>query len=508
MSSLKRNALANYAGKIWGVLLSVLLVPVYIRILGLDAYGLIGFFAVLMAAASLLDVGLSATMNREMARSRVLPNSRDEANDLARTLIFVYWVIGLVIGFGIYCSSSWIANNWLGTGGLPMDAVAASVAMMGASLALQWPISLYSGGINGLERQVSCNAVLVILGTVRNLGAVLVLVVVSPSITAYFAWQMIASALSVAAFGWLFWHVMPSGTRKPKLNFPLLKGVWGFATGMAASGIVTFLLSQLDKLILSKVLSLTHFGHYNIANQINVVTKMSPASIFSALLPKLTSLYAKQDVSGFARLYSLGCQLVAIVTLPASFVVAAFSYDIIRIWTGSVQIAESSACIASVLIIGSAFNSIMGIPYTATIAAGWATFGLYQNAISAVMIVPLMLVLTNLYGGMGAAFSWLILNLGYIAVSPIFIHRRVLAGNVRDWYLVDVGRPLVISSLVVICAKLALPSDMDLILFFFSLAATWAVAAIACVCTLPEMRIRALDYLAIRKVAESGAAQQ
>lgn len=506
MSSLKKNVLANYAGKVWGVLLSVLLVPVYIRVLGLDAYGLIGFFTVLIAAASLLDIGLSATMNREMARLRAYPDRRDDALDLARTLASVYWLIGLVMGIGIYLSSPWIASEWLGTGKLPFDAVVASVAMMGASLALQWPISLYSGGINGLERQVLCNAVLITLGTVRNLGAVFVLLVFSPTITAYFAWQMFSSAINVVAFGWLFWHIIPAGTRRPHFKLSLLKDVWRFAAGMGASGIVTFMLSQLDKVILSKTLSLSYFGYYNIANQVNVVTKMSPASIYSAFLPKLTSLYAKEDLSGFARLYSLGCQLAAIVTLPGSFVVAAFSYDIIRLWTGSIQIAEMSSGIATVLIIGSAFNSLMGIPYTATIAAGWATFGLYQNSISAVLIVPLMLVLTNLYGGMGAAISWLILNVGYIVISPMFIHRRVFPAGIRDWYMIDVGRPLVISSLVVIFAKIILPHDMHPLTLAASLLATWAAAATMCVYALPEMRVRALEYLTIKKVIDSGTA--
>ena len=45
-------------------------VPVYISYLGIEAYGLIGLFATLQAWLSLLDLGLSPTLNREMARLR------------------------------------------------------------------------------------------------------------------------------------------------------------------------------------------------------------------------------------------------------------------------------------------------------------------------------------------------------------------------------------------------------------------------------------------------------
>jgi O-antigen/teichoic acid export membrane protein len=71
-------------------------VPLYIKFLGIEAYGLIGFFAMLQASFQILDLGLSQTMNREMARYSALRDKAGEARDLVRTLEVVYWAIGLV----------------------------------------------------------------------------------------------------------------------------------------------------------------------------------------------------------------------------------------------------------------------------------------------------------------------------------------------------------------------------------------------------------------------------
>jgi len=43
-------------------------VPVYIDYLGIEAYGLIGVFAILQAWLALLDFGMTPTLAREMSR--------------------------------------------------------------------------------------------------------------------------------------------------------------------------------------------------------------------------------------------------------------------------------------------------------------------------------------------------------------------------------------------------------------------------------------------------------
>ena len=43
-------------------------VPLYLRLLGAEAYGLVGLFTTVMVAATALDLGLGATLNREVAR--------------------------------------------------------------------------------------------------------------------------------------------------------------------------------------------------------------------------------------------------------------------------------------------------------------------------------------------------------------------------------------------------------------------------------------------------------
>src|SRR5690348_7404766 len=100
------NAIANYSGRIWAAALNVAVIPIYVRLLGPEAYGLIGFFAVLQGAIQLFDVGLSATLNRELARLSKQDN-RSEGADLIRTLETLYWTFGLAVAVSVTLTAPW-----------------------------------------------------------------------------------------------------------------------------------------------------------------------------------------------------------------------------------------------------------------------------------------------------------------------------------------------------------------------------------------------------------------
>ena len=65
MISLKRNIIANLAGSGWVALMSFTFIPFYIHFMGIESYGLVGFFMSLQAVLFILDLGLTATAANE-----------------------------------------------------------------------------------------------------------------------------------------------------------------------------------------------------------------------------------------------------------------------------------------------------------------------------------------------------------------------------------------------------------------------------------------------------------
>ncbi len=126
-------------------------------------------------------------------------------------------------------------------------------------------MGLYAGGMRGLERQVLLNGVDACMATCRGVGAVLVLWLVSPTVEAFFVWQIAISATHTGLVAVFLWRNIPTSTRVPCFRVQMLKNTWRFAAGIAGTNLLATILRQMDKVILTRMLSLEMFGYYSLA---------------------------------------------------------------------------------------------------------------------------------------------------------------------------------------------------------------------------------------------------
>ena len=70
---------ANLFGTGWAALLGLAVVPTYLRLIGVEAYGLMSFYMALTTLIQVFDLGLSPALNRELARLSALANAAGDA---------------------------------------------------------------------------------------------------------------------------------------------------------------------------------------------------------------------------------------------------------------------------------------------------------------------------------------------------------------------------------------------------------------------------------------------
>jgi O-antigen/teichoic acid export membrane protein len=198
---------------------------------------------------------------------------------------------------------------------------------------------------------------------------------------------------------------------------------------------LSILLTQLDKIILSRTLSLEQFGYYMLAWNVASLLLRPAGPVLSAWLPRLTQLATLGSTDELARLYHKGAQLVNVLVVPAAIIVAIFSHQILYIYTGNKSLADSAAVALTLLSIGSACNALMHMPYALTLAYGWTKFAIYQNILASLVIVPLTYWASTQYGLDGGGLGWMVVNVLYIALSLKFIHRQYLKTELKQWYI-------------------------------------------------------------------------
>lgn len=461
MSLLRNNIIANFGGRIWTVLIGLAFIPIYIHRLGIEAYGLIGFFLSLQAFFLVLDMGIAATVNRELARYSHTGATSNEMRDLVRTLELLYWPFGLLIAIGIYALSNPIAEHWLNPTKISRHDTAHAIALMGLAAGLQWPTGFYTGGFRGLEKQVALNSLNAIFATLRNVGAVCVLIFYSSTLTAFLWWQVAVASLQTITFGIYLWLLLPKGDRLPKFQIELVMKLRGFALGMTGIVALSFILSQSDKIILPTLLPLNQFGYYALAATAATVLSVVVQPFFLALYPRFSGLVATNDRQKLITLYHQANEYLAVLVASAAAVLSLFAVDILRLWTHDSRLAYNSGHILSILVAGTALNGFMNLPYALQLAYGWTRLALYQNLIAAFLVVPAIYLLGRDFGGVGAAAVWVALNLGYVVLTIPIMHRKLLRGEMKRWYRHDILPPLIGAIITATLARTIEPALPD-----------------------------------------------
>ena len=493
--ALRRDTFANLVGRGWAALAGLVFVPVYIKLLGVEAYGLVGFAATLQIGISLLDVGLATTLTRELARAGGGEGTNGDEiataqrrRDLVRTLEVPYWIAALVIVALVELGAPAIAQRWLHPDQLPTESVATAVRLIGLTIALQFPFTLYEGGLLGMGRQVALNALLVVGATLRFGAVVAVLVWISPTIEAFFVWQVAVTALQTLVGGWLLWSTLPKGSTRAHFRWHVLAGVWRFAAGMAGVTLTAVALTHMDKIVLSKLLSLTEFGYYTLAAAATGILYMLFLPLFQAVFPRFSQLVALGDHRPLSLLYHRSAQAMGVLVIPAATVFALFGREIMLLWTRSPEAAEATRVVVALFAIGTGLHGLMNVPYALQLAAGWTRLALYTNVVAIIMLLPAIVVLAGRYGVVGAGIVWVGLNVGYATIAVGIMHRRLLRGELMRWYVADVGLPLVASMAAAGLVRVAVPAPSGLIGLAVTVGGAFALTYVAAAAATPVGR--------------------
>lgn len=448
MGQFNRNIWANLLGNGWVALTNFAFIPLYIHFLGIEAYGLIGIFATLQAVFGILDMGLGGTLNREMARLSVLPEEPQKLRNLLRTLEVAYWGVAVLIAIATFALAPLIAHHWVHAEHLSPGLVQQTIMIMGLALAFQCPYTLYSGGLLGLQRQVRLNGILVGIATLRSIAIVTILWLVSPTIQAFFICQIAISGLQTFLVHKALWGSLSTTGRKAAFTKELFHDIWRFAAGLSGITIMAVILTQMDKIILSKLVTLEKFAYYTLASAVAMSLYRLSSPVFSATYPRLTQLVALEEQEELKQFYHRTCQLMSVFIIPIAVIGALFAPELLLLWTRNPGIVANTHTILSLLIIGTALNGLMQIPYALQLAYGWTRLAFYSNVAATIILVPLIFFMTWRYGMVGTATVWVLLNSGYVLIVIQITHRYLLRGELWRWYLEDIGLPLVATLLV------------------------------------------------------------
>lgn len=433
--SVKKNAIVNYIKQIYVTLIGILILPFYMRYLGPAAFGLVGFYGVMQAWLRLLDMGFTPALLRQIAFIRG-DSSQDYfvLKKLLRSLEILFFFVAILLVFGIYFSSHWIAVHWFISHGISINIVAHCVALMGVMFAFRWLNDLYFAGLCGFEKQLQCNLINIVIASFQYVGGWLFLRYFSHNVVYFFCFLTSIAGISLLLNAITFYRIIPSSpSLLLRISLEEIKKIFPFAMGSAYSAIVWVFVTQSDKLIFSHILSLTQYGYFSLVIIISGGIAQLSAPITQAILPRLTYYYSRKQFQDLLNLYCESTNWICVIIFSIVFCVATFSKPLLYAWSGSIEAANFGAPILFWYVLASAVLGVSGLQYSLQVANGSLRLHAYYNTVAAFIKIPIIIYTAIRYGVHATAITWFILMLlGFFLWVPI-VHYRYAKGMHFRW---------------------------------------------------------------------------
>lgn len=436
-----KNIVANIVGRVWSLVSIYIFVPIYINLLGVENYGVISFYALLLTLLAFADAGLTATLNREFAKAG--SEGSDYRQNLLRTFEFVYLFISVfIIGF-VFFTAPYIVKYFVKSDTIPVESLVHHIRIMGVIIAFYLFSSLYNGGLVGLQKQVLSNILAIIYGIVRSALVIIPLYWIR-NLDFYFYWQLFA----VIVYFYFLRHYLVKSIRvnlPTRSNFLYLKNVWRYALGMMAMAVIYAINTQIDKLSISNLLSLTYFSYYSLASMIGQGVLILAMPIGVAFFPELTRIITSKETEKAKMFFHQFAYIIAAITSSLAVIIVFYAHDYILIWTHDIIIANAISSTTILLTLGAMFMSVQLCPYYLALANGHTKTNVVMGIICIIFIIPSLQFLIPKFGLLGAAIPWLVVNFSVTILLGYIIIQKFMKGEFIKWLVFDSFTPVLIS---------------------------------------------------------------
>lgn len=491
---LRRNILSNYASQLYVAVLGIVILPLYIRAMGPEAYGLVSFFAMLQAWFGLLDMGLTPTIAREAARFRGGSMTPRHYRQLFRVLSLIFLGVAMLGGGGIVLAAERIAAQWLNFETLSAATVSGAVQIMGIGVGMRWMAGLYRGVVSGSECFLWLSGFNALMATLRFIGVFGSMHIFGYTPQVFFIHQLVVAAVEFLGLLVKCYALMPrAGALSGPIgwDFSRLRSVLNFSLSIAFTSAVWIAVTQSDRLILSGLLSLADYGYFTLAVMAAGGITLVTAPVSGPIMPRMARLHAEHKDAELLAVYRGATRLIAAVTAAVATTMVVCARPLLLAWTGDAALADHASPILALYAVGNGILAVGAFPYYLQYALGSVRYHLIGNVLIALLLLPAIAYAASRFGGVGAGYAWVGVNVLYLTLWVALVHSRLRPGLHGRWLGTDVllvALPSVAAGLAVSSFGPTVNSRQGALLYSAAVFAGLAALSTACFVQLKRRR--------------------
>jgi O-antigen/teichoic acid export membrane protein len=406
MRKLDKLQILKNVGSSWfslgiNVLTGLFLSPFILHRLGDSAYGIWVLIFSVTGYYGLFDLGIRTSIVRYVSKF-VATEETENLAKLINTSLFSYACIGVVTMLVTLAVCTFMDRLFR----IPAEFHTTArllFLMVGASVALGFPLGVFGGVLEGLQRFYIMNwtsaaasllrtaLIIIVMNHGYGLLTVALITVALPLVSSIIRGVV---ALRILRIGFGFHYL--DGT-----TFRLIANYSGITFIVLVAGRLRF---RTDEIVIGGLLTASAITYFSIGARIVDYASEVVSSLAQIFVPMSSDSHAKGDIARLRKIMIAGNRACAFIILPIAAILIILGKSVIEAWVGSKYIAQSY----SVLVI-------LIIPFTlmlAQSASGRILFGTSQHKTFAIVALVegvanliLSLLLVRPYGIVGDALG-------------------------------------------------------------------------------------------------------
>lgn len=423
---LAKNSLLNVAGTFIPLLLAVFVIPVLIKSIGADRFGILTLVWVLVGYFGLFDMGLGWAVTKLVAE-KIGAHQDDEIPSMVWTAQLLMVVLGTMGGLLLAILSPWFVRDVL----LIPEILEIEVLRSFFIVALSIPFVVCTAGWRGMlmayQRFGYVNAIRTTFGAFTFLGPLIVLPFYKGLVPIVIV-LVVGRVIVFFAYVFLCFKVNPILLSRIQVKFVLVKRLLTFGSWMTVSNVLRPLMVYMDRFFIGAMVSTVAVAYYTTPYEIVTKLTLIPSALSAVLFPAFSTMIAN-DRTRVGELFGQGVKYIFLAIFPLVLVAVTLANEILTLWLDK-EFADNSTLVLQILSIGILINSIAHLPSALIQGAGRPDITAKLNIIELPFYLLILWFLLEKFGILGAAVAWSV-RVGIDTILMYFVTIKIFPETTR-----------------------------------------------------------------------------
>jgi O-antigen/teichoic acid export membrane protein len=392
------STFSNIVGALIPLVLQLATIPLYLKTIGPERYGVLTLVWLILGYFGLFDLGFGRAI-----ASRIAMMHDDTPDARAR----VFWtgtslslLTGTIGGLCLFLVGHFLFADVLNLSAELSSESQDALPWIAATLPVVTGISALSGALQGRQAFVPMNVGQTTGMIFYQIMPLAVAVYVSTAIpwlvAAAIAGRLVTAGMLLASC----LREIPSPLR-PRFARSEIRNMLAYGGWATVSGVISPILTVFDRLVIGATSGMGAVATYSVPFNIVIRLGLFPTSVQSALFPR----YAMKSEDESRHLLLRSVRLQAWMMTPIVLFGILMIRPFLQAWVGA-GFAASTKQVGEILLLGLWFNALALVPYSSLQSRGRPDVPAKAHILELIVYLPALWIGVSFWGINGAAWAW------------------------------------------------------------------------------------------------------